>query len=53
MWFLETTSAIMNHQSGVRKNQSTTDCLAQSEIDVENAMSRKKLTITDFYVKNI
>ena len=49
MWYLEKMSAITNYQSGFRKNRSTTDCLAQLEIDIETAMSRKEHTIAIFF----
>ena len=49
MWFLEKTSAITNYQSGFRKNRSTTDRLAQFEIDIETAISWKQHTIAIFF----
>ena len=49
MWYLEKTSAITNYQAGFRKNQSTTDCLAQLEIDIETAMSRKEHNFAVFF----
>ena len=49
MWFPEKPSAITNYQIGFRKNQSTTECVAQLEIDIETAMSRKEHTITVFF----
>ena len=49
---LETTSAKTIYQSGFRKNRSTTDCLAQFEIDIEAATSWKEHTIAVlFYLK--
>ena len=49
MWFLETTSAITNYQTGFRKNRGTTECLAQYEIDRETAIFRKEHTIAVFF----
>ena len=43
MWFLETPSAKTNYQIGFRrkKKRNATDCLAQVEIDIGNAVFRR------------
>ena len=49
MWFLDTTFTIPSYQYEIRKNRSTTDCLAQFEIHMKAAMSRKEHTKAVFF----
>merc|ERR1719154_507516 len=39
VWYLEKEGLIQEHQSGFRRNRSTTDCIVQLECDFRNAIS--------------
>ena len=49
VWYLEKEGLIQEHQSGVRRNRSTTDCIVQLECDPRNAISRCEHTIAIFF----
>ena len=49
VWYLEKEGLIQEHQSGFRRNRSTTDCIVQLECDFRNAISRREHTIAIFF----